>query len=139
MKMIVSFLSRLIAQIGRVNIMSAFILSDMHFSTIAIYIHHLDDNIGIQELADKLKSINIDSVNYRYKENTRKSKCKIINNFDNTRYDKYDIIRLIACWDYQSCENQDNFDYQVISRFLKLFFLESDIKSADTHSKLWSI
>lgn len=139
MKMIVSFLSRLIAQIGRVNIMSAFILSDMHFSTIAIYIHHLDDNIGIQELADKLKSINIDSVNYRYKENTRKSKCKIINNFDNTRYDKYDIIRLIACWDYQACENQDNFEYQVISRFLKLFFIESDIKSAEYHSKLWSI
>lgn len=119
--------------------MSAFILSDLHFSTIAIYIHHLDYNIGIQELADKLKSINIDSVNYRYKENARKSKCKIINNFDNTRYDKFDIIRLIQCWDYQSCENQDNFDYQVISRFLKLFFSESDIKSADNHSKLWSI
>ncbi len=119
--------------------MSAFILSDLHFSTIAIYIHHLDHNIGIQELADKLKSINIDSVNYRYGEKTRKAKCKIINNFDNTRYDKYDIIRLIECWDYQVCENPDNFDYQVISRFLKLFFLESDIKLADNHSKLWSI
>jgi polysaccharide pyruvyl transferase WcaK-like protein len=34
--------------------MSAFICSDLHISTIAIHIHHLNDNIDIQELADKL-------------------------------------------------------------------------------------
>ena len=93
--------------------MSAFILSDLHFSTIAIYIHHLNDNIDIQELANKLKSINIDSVDYRYGEKTRKSKCKIIDNYNNVRYTKYDIIRLIQCWDYQACEKPDNFEYHM--------------------------
>lgn len=119
--------------------MSAFILSDLHFSTIAIYIHHLNDNIGIQELANKLKSINIESVNYRYKENTRKSKCKIINNYDNVRYSKYDIIQLIKCWDYQSCEKPDNFEYRVIRVFLLNHFIESDITLSGSQSNLWSI
>lgn len=119
--------------------MSAYILSDLHFSTIAIYIHHLEDNIGIQELADKLKSINIDSVNYRYGEKTRKAKCKIINDFNNTRYTKYDIIRLIQCWEYQSCENQDNPDYHLIRAFLYLYFVESDVENAKYESDKWSI
>lgn len=119
--------------------MSAFICSDLHFSTIAIYIHHLNDNIGIQELADKLKSINIDSVNYRYNEKTRKTKCKIINNFNNVRYTKYDIIRLIQCWDYQSCEKGDNLDYLIISAFLYSFFQNEDIENAKYESDKWSI
>lgn len=119
--------------------MSAFILSDLHFSTIAIYIHHLNDNIDIQYLANKLKSINIESVNYRYKENTRKSKCKIINGFNNTRFTKYDIIRLIQCWDYQSCENQDNQEYHIIKAFLYLYFVESDIDNAKYESDKWNI
>ena len=139
MKMIVNFQSRLTALIGRVNIMSAFILSDLHFSTIAIYIHHLNDNIDIQQLADKLKSINIDSVNYRYKENTRKSKCKIINNFDNVKYDKYDIIRLIQCWDYQACEKEDNIDYFIMSAFLRSLFMQHELENAGLYSSLWSI
>lgn len=119
--------------------MSAFILSDLHFSTIAIYIHHLNDNVGIQELANKLKSINIDSVNYRYNENTRKSKCKIINNYEHVKYTKYDIIRLIQCWDYQSCEKADNFDYQVIKAFLYNHFIQSDVTLSGSQSNLWSI
>ena len=121
--------------------MSAFILSDLHFSTIAIYIHHIDDNIGIQELADKLKSINIDSVNYRYKENTRKSKVKIINNFDNVKYDKYDIIRLILCWDYQCMyiRDEDNIDYFIMSAFLRSLFMQHELENAGLYSSLWSI
>lgn len=119
--------------------MSAFICSDLHFSTIAIYIHHLNDNIDIQYLANKLKSINIDSINYRYNENTRKSKCKIINDFNTVRYTKYDIIRLIQCWDYQSCEKGDNQEYHIIKAFLNLYFLESDIENARFESDKWSI
>lgn len=119
--------------------MSAFILSDLHFSTIAIYIHHLNDTIGVEELANKLKSINIDSVNYRYKENTRKAKCKIINNYDNVKYTKYDIIRLIQCWDYQSCEKPDNFEYRVIRVFLLNHFIDNDITLSGSQSNLWSI
>ena len=119
--------------------MSAYILSDLHFSTIAIYIHHLNDNIDIQTLANKLKSINIESVDYRYKENTRKSKCKIINNFNNVRYTKYDIIRLIQCWDYQSCEKGDNLEYIIMSAFLRSFFENQEIQNASFESDKWSI
>lgn len=119
--------------------MSAFILSDLHFSTIAIYIHHLNDNIDIQELSNKLKSINIDSVNYRYQENSRKSKCKIINNYDNVRYTKYDIIRLIQCWGYQSCENATSLDYLMMDSFLLSFFDNTDITLSGTQSSIWSI
>jgi hypothetical protein len=119
--------------------MSAFILSDLHFSTIAIYINHLNDNIDTQELANKLKSINIDSVDYRYGEKTRKSKVKIINNYANVRYTKYDIIRLIQCWNYQACEKPDNFEYQVIKAFLFNNFIESDITLSGSQSSLWSI
>lgn len=119
--------------------MSAYILSDLHFSTIAIYIHHLNDNIDIQYLANKLKSINIESVNYRYQETTRKSKCKIINDFNNTRLTKYDIIRLIQCWDYQSCEKSDNLDYIMMSAFLRSFFDNQEIENASFESDKWGI
>lgn len=124
---------------GKVNKMSAFICSDLHLSTIAIYIHHLNDNIGIQELADKLKSINIDSVNYRYNEKTRKTKCKITDNYENVKYSKYDIIRLIQCWDYQACEKNEDFDYEIIKAFLLNYFSESDKEIARNESNLWSI
>jgi len=117
--------------------MSAFICSDLHLSTIAIYIHHLNDNIGIQELADKLKSINIDSVNYRYNEKTRKTKCKIIE--DNKEYTQSDIVRLIACWNYQSCEKGDSLEYAIMSAFLDSFFSALDRDIARGSSNLWSI
>lgn len=58
--------------------MSAFILSDRHISTIAIYINSLNDLIDTQELANKLKSINIDSVDYRYDEKTRKQNVNFL-------------------------------------------------------------
>lgn len=119
--------------------MSAFICSDLHFSTIAIYIHHLNDNIDVQYLANKLKSINIDSVNYRYNENTRKSKCKIINDFNNTRFSKYDIVRLIQCWNYQSCEKGDNQEFLIISAFLDSFFSNDERENARFESDKWSI
>lgn len=119
--------------------MSAFILSDLHFSTIAIYMHHLNDNIDIQELSNRLKSINIDSVDYRYNQKTRKTKCKIINNFDNVRYSQSDIIRLISCWDYQSCEKGDSLNYLIMSAFLYSFFNAEDINISNTQSNLWSI
>lgn len=119
--------------------MSAFICSDLHISTIAIYIHHLNDNIGIQELADKLKSINIDSVNYRYNEKTRKTKCKIINNYDNVKYHLFDIVRLIQCWNYQACEKGDNLEYMIMSGFLDSFFSNQDRENASINSNLWSI
>jgi hypothetical protein len=119
--------------------MSSFILSDKHFSIISIYLAHINHNIDIQELANKLKSINIKSVNHRYKENTRITKCKIINDYHEYRYNKYDIIKLIQCWGYQSCENGLSLDYNMMDAFLLSHFEDEHISEVNDYSNLWSI
>lgn len=120
--------------------MSAFILTDLHFSTIAIYIKHVSkDYIDIQELANKLMAINIGSVNFRYNEKTKKSKCKIINTFQDIKYSKSDIIKLINCWDYQSCENQSSLDYIIMNNYLFSHFTEDEIMQSNKDSTIWSI
>jgi hypothetical protein len=116
--------------------MSAFILSDLHFSVLAYYVGNITD-IDPQVIADKLKSINIESVNYRYKEKTRKTKCKLQHSGDN--YSTADIIRLIQCWSYQSCENQYSLDYRMMSVYLLSFFEEYEITDASLHSDKWCI
>ncbi len=117
--------------------MSAFICSDKHFSIIAYYIEGSNPSINPQELADKLKSINIQSVNYRYNEKTKKTKCKLTR--DNINYSTSDIIRLIQCWNYQSCEKGDNMDYLIISAFLDSFFTNEERENARFESDKWSI
>jgi hypothetical protein len=117
--------------------MSAFILSDLHFSVIAKYVNKVT-NIDTQIIADKLKSINIESVNHRYNEKTRKTKCKI-QQYNDFKYSTYDTIRLIECWQYQSCENTDNLDYRMMYQFLISLFSDTQIEYANTNSKLWSI
>ena len=116
--------------------MSAFILSDLHFSVIAKYVNKVTGT-DTQIIADRLKLINIDSVNYRYKENTRKTKCKLTYTYKT--YSIYEIIRLIECWQYQSCENRDNQDYHTMYQFLISLFSDTQIEYANTNSNLWSI
>lgn len=98
--------------------MSAFLCSDYHIATMAQYIVHslkLDTELSIQDLANKLKAINIASVNYRYNEKTRKSKC----NIKKTKIITVDDFAvLFSCWDYQSCEGQ-LLDYVIMAGFLK--------------------
>lgn len=98
--------------------MSAFLCSDYHIATMAQYIVHstnIDTKLSIQDLANKLKAINIASVNYRYNEKTRKSKC----NIKKTKVITVDdFAALFSCWSYQSCEGQ-LLDYVVMAGFLK--------------------
>lgn len=115
--------------------MSAFILTDKHFSTIANYAHAMVDAIDPQALADKLKRINIESVNYRYREKTRITKCKLTVN----PMPVHDVIQLINCWDYQSCENRGNIEFHILSGYLYSFFTEEQIKASADQSKVWSI
>jgi hypothetical protein len=119
--------------------MSAFVCSDYHIATIAQYAGILKqwEFVSIQALANRLKAINIQSVNYRYKENSRITKCKI---------DKYrpinsmvDIIQLIRCWDYQACEDRSNPEFIVYSEWLFSLFPTDKISESDKHSNLWSI
>lgn len=114
--------------------MSAFICSDKHFSTIANYIAAMNASINAQALADKLKRINIQSVNYRYSGKTRITKCKLIEN----PVPVIDVIQLINCWHYQSCEDSSNIEFHILSGFLYSFFTEEQIK-ASSDSKAWHI
>lgn len=117
--------------------MSAFILSDKHFSVIAYAIEGLNPNVNPQELANKLKRINIESVNFRYNEKTRVSKCKLQHTGE--KYSTADIIRLIQCWGYQSCENAMALDYIMMEAFLTSFFDEKTIEDSRNNSDIWSI
>jgi hypothetical protein len=108
----------------KVNIMSCFILSDKHFSAIAHRVYPSD----IQGFANRLKRINITSVNFRYKENTRFAPVKLTP-IDSDLTDN-DIGKLIACWDYQSCACWDyqscednSIDYQLMKTYLYAFKL----------------
>lgn len=113
--------------------MSAFLCSDYHIATMAKYIASLHGAIDAQILANKLKKINIDSVNYRYNEKSRVVKCKM---------DKImaiganDFAALFDCWDYQSCENQGNIDYQIMRGFLVFY---ADKGNREFSEISWSI
>ncbi len=119
--------------------MSAFICSDKHFSIISEYVTLSKDNINTQDFANRLKAINIRSVNHRYKENSRITKCKLYFPQVNENYTKYDIIRLIQCWDYQSCENRHDIDFNLMQIFLYSIFDSTDIENARNNSDKWSI
>ena len=96
--------------------MSAFLCSDYHIATMAQYIASLHGSIDAQLLANKLKRINIHSVNYRYNEKSRALKCKMDKIME---ISAHDFTRLYNCWDYQSCENQLDINYQIMRGFLK--------------------
>lgn len=95
--------------------MSAFLCSDYHIATMAKYIASLHGSIDAQLLANKLKRININSVNCRYNAKSKTVKCQM---------DKIMAIGanefavLFDCWDYQSCEKQLDIDYQIMRGFL---------------------
>lgn len=116
--------------------MSAFVLSDKHFSVIAYYVGNITD-INPQIIADKLKRINIESVNFRYNEKTRFSKVKLQHTGDN--YTNSDIIRLIKCWSYQSCENGLSLDFLMMDAYLLSFFNALEIDNSHLNSDIWSI
>ena len=92
--------------------MSAFILTDKHFSAIACAVWPS----MAQAFANKLKAINTDSVNYRYGEKTRKTRVKLDVSVKN--YNLAVICKLIDCWDYQSCEDGGSIDYFMMKYYL---------------------
>ena len=100
--------------------MSAFICSDKHIATMSVYIAALHGNgMNAQDLADKLKAINIDSVNHRYSHHkqARRNKCKIAAAIE---IGANDFAVLFDCWKYQSCEKH-SLEYQIIRGFLEFY------------------
>ena len=113
--------------------MSAFICSDVHFATIAAAVFPQDPEYA-QDFANKLKSINIDSFNTRYRETTRKTKCKLSGGM---LLNSADVAGLIKCWIYQSSENPANIDFVVYAGFLKKWV--KDNGAENSRSDYWSI
>jgi hypothetical protein len=132
--------------------MSAFSISDKHFSVIA---HYVADNTGInpQIIADKLKRINIESVNHRYTEKTRfiRDKTAVYIEIDaielarvklhdkTAEYSEIDIIKLIQCWRYQSCENTLSLDFIMMDTLLLSYFNHAQFEQSTVYPKVWSI
>lgn len=86
--------------------MSALFSSDFHISVIACTIADSDFSeyaFDGKQLADKLKQINIESVNYRYKENNPAEPCEYVR-APFGRLTNNDVAKLIQCWVYQSGE-----------------------------------
>lgn len=117
--------------------MSAFICSDFHIMAVSLVVsRHF--KIEAQDLADKLKAINIESVNYRYDEKTPKRKCKV-NGTINQVFTARDIAKLIDCLDYQMCE-KTTVDYLAYSSMLFRWVEENAADIAKCKdSNLWSI
>ena len=117
--------------------MSAFICSDKHIATIAYNIGSFCDmgESEVQVLANKLKHINIASVNYRYNEKTRKAKCNIDARM--TIENRHDIAGLIGCWIYQSCEDACNIDYHAYKALLENYVEFNKLNS--NNSSVWSV
>lgn len=113
--------------------MSAFIVSDLHCAAIAYNI--MPDNP--QELADRLKRINTKSVNFRYRDNIRTYKVKLPPP-ETIEYSSADLVNLISCWQYQSCENGEDLDYLMMDSFLEVH--KSAFKEdTDKESNIWAI
>ena len=117
--------------------MSAFICSDFHIMAVSsVVASHF--KIEAQDLADKLKAINIESVNYRYNEKTQKRKCKV-NGTISQVFTARDIANLINCLDYQMCEKTTT-DYLAYSSLLFRWVEENAADIAKCKcSNLWSI
>ena len=94
--------------------MSAYIMSDSAIFDIAQNVQ--PNNIG--QFADMLKRINIQSVNYRYNENTRFRKVKFPDVIQYSILSKSDVIRLIECWQYQACEMHNSLEFDILDGYL---------------------
>jgi hypothetical protein len=91
--------------------MNAYILTDRELSTLASFIAPAGK---VQMFADKLKRINIQSVNFRYNEQTPITECVV-----SFRDDSIDFHDLSENWEYQSCEDDSNSDYHVMSAYIE--------------------
>jgi len=117
--------------------MSAYICSDKQFAVIAKAMFAEPRNQ--QTFANHLKRENIKSVNYRYKETTRFTKVNLnaATQEEVNGYFGHDILKLLYCVDYQSCEHPDYDDtqYKLVARLLQAQGADSE----QSQPNLWSI
>lgn len=105
--------------------MSCFLLTDKHISTIAarFAVLYSWDFKTAKEFANRLKYVNIESVNSRYSEKTPKRAASVkslqlaLAKAHNKPMPDNDVAALIVCWNYQS-DNAQSLDYRLIRDFL---------------------
>jgi hypothetical protein len=118
--------------------MSAFICSDKQFAVVAKAL--FASPTAAQQFADALKRENIKSVNHRYDETTRFRKVDMntATPDDVNRYDGHDIMCLLTCIDYQSCEHPDynNTHFLLAERLLHA---QGNRCSSSKKENLWAI
>ena len=87
--------------------MSAFICSDRHISTVVVRYCELTGFDDPQRLANNLKLMNVQSVNYRYRNHPPEyfTPCRLEAAVDGLSFP--DLVALCECLDYQSCELPD--------------------------------
>ena len=87
--------------------MSAFICTDRHIATVAVNYCKLTKTEDPQGIADKLKEINIISVNWRYPNHkpVMVTPCSLVDAVPDLSFP--DLVALCECLDYQSCEPPD--------------------------------
>jgi hypothetical protein len=124
--------------------MSAFICSDLHQFVVADFIvtNVISETENPQQLtldlANKLKRINVDSVNYRYQEKTKVYKVKLLSTdyLTAASLSLHDKAKLAKSWIYQSCEDS-SLDYFAYSALI-----EQVIKASKANHEMgtfWSI
>ena len=116
--------------------MSAFILSDKHISTIA---RAFSPAWTVQDFANKLKRINIESVNHRYAHHgkpQRVTKCRL-HLLDSTKYTPSDLVALANCWMYQSCEKGHDVEFELVRAYLEFKIQQTGADA--NNSQLWAI
>jgi phage FluMu gp28-like protein len=101
--------------------MSAYILTDLELSTLAAFIAPVGK---VQMFADKLKRINIQSVNFRYNEKTPITDCVV------SFPDDLNIEAVSSNWNYQSCEDDSSVDYHVMSLYIQALLKAVSLRSA---------
>lgn len=121
--------------------MSAFIISDLHAFTIAEFIAQRIDQRRLnrdqlaQNIANSLKRVNIESVNFRYAEKTPRTKCKPQ---AVTITDPATVYRLARCWIYQACENQNSADFHALTALIESSFTQDEKRQSD-NVEIWTI
>jgi hypothetical protein len=120
------------------EIMSAFICSDKHFAVVAKAL--FASPTAAQQFADALKRENIKSVNHRYGESTRFRKVDMntASPDDVNQYDGHDLMCLLACIDYQSCEHPD-YDRTRIDIAERMLRAQGANQDASNKPNLWAI
>jgi hypothetical protein len=121
--------------------MSAFICSDKHFAVVAKAL--FAQPTSAQQFADALKRENIKSFNHKYKSygehaRFRKVDLNAATADDVNQYDGHDVLCLLMCIDYQSCEHPD-YDRTRIDIAERMLRAQGANQDASNKPNLWAI